>query len=78
MSWNHRVVRHKEPKMGDEYLAIHEVYCMDDDGKVSCMTEEPVKLIADDLEGLEWSLKMMLKATMKPILDAENAVGEPM
>lgn len=76
MGWNYRVMRHA-PREGevDDWFAIHEVYYRSDEvddltvpvHETGC-TKDPVSVIADDVEGLRWSLQKMLEALDKPVL----------
>lgn len=72
MSWNHRVVRHKNPRPYDEddkyYYRIHEVYYRED-GSIWAMTKESVEPHGLTVEELEEDLRWMLKALRKPVLD---------
>ena len=75
MTWNYRVM-----KRGFEYkdefgnniveyqYGIHEVY-YDDDGNITCWSENPIKVRSDDVEGLKWILKRFKKALKKSVVD---------
>ena len=51
MSWNHRVVERTEkvPHFGEPFISygIHEVY-YNENGKITGLTVEPIKIIADN------------------------------
>ena len=63
--WNHRVIEGEDGR-GEKYVGIHEVY-YDKKGKINGWTLEP-KILADDIKGLEWTLKEMMKALKTPVL----------
>ncbi len=65
MSWNYRVMA-KEYE-GEIYFDIHEVY-YDKKGKPDGCTANPVSVGGYNKKGIKWTLKMMKKATKKPIL----------
>ncbi len=72
MTWNYRIIRHKEG-----HFALHEVY-YDDDGNPDGWTQDPITFVVDSDEGtagLITSLEMALKdARDRPVLDfSENA-----
>lgn len=52
MSWNHRVVKRTEkvPHLGEPVISygIHEVY-YDKDGKITGLTQEPVRIMCEDI-----------------------------
>lgn len=69
MSWNFRVLAHKD---GDDfYYQIHEVY-YNRKGKPESYTEKGVSIGSDCLDGIKWTLKEMKKCLKKPILSVEN------
>lgn len=67
MSWNHRVIKHKDKKHGD-WFAIHEVFYDDKDIPIAC-TENPIQIIQEKVDDLEWEIELIKKATDKPVLD---------
>ena len=80
MGWNHRAMRHssKNKTTGEIeiWVGIHEVYYRGDDVddltvdvNETSYTKNPVKVIADDVDGLKWVLGKMVEALDKPILD---------
>ena len=84
MGWNYRVMRHssRNEKTGEEevWLGIHEVYYRDDDVddltvdvNETGYTVEPVRVTADDVEGLRWVLEKMSEALDKPVLNFEDS-----
>lgn len=75
MIWNYRVIKHKQ-KDGADYLAIHEVYYDEPDGAPHSCTEDAIKMIGDDIKGLRWTLRKMLKATEMEILHDDDFKGE--
>jgi hypothetical protein len=70
MSWNHRVVRREYPS-GEVMYQIHEVYYNQARKADSC-TQEPVSLMAEDLEDLRWTLQKMLACIDRPTLDYDK------
>lgn len=69
MTWNHRLIAHKD---GDDFtLQIHEVYYNESGDPIS-YTADSVGVSAEDIDGIYWVLDMMQKCTNKPILSAEN------
>jgi hypothetical protein len=65
MTWNHRVMRMDYPD--ETQFEIHEVH-HSPDGLPRAYTKDAVGVAADDLAGLEWTLKAMLAALEKPVL----------
>lgn len=74
MSWNHRIIRHIEPRthMDDSiYYAIHEVY-YDEDGKVNGWTEEPIRIMEESLEDLKVTLQRLTESFDNPVIDYDT------
>jgi hypothetical protein len=71
MTWNHRVMRVDYPLRAtsgtETQFEIHEVH-YSADGLPRAYTKDAVGAAADDLAGLEWTLKAMLAALEKPVL----------
>ncbi len=71
MTWNYRIIRHKQGFPGEPfYYAMHECY-YDSSGQKfphSC-TVNPVQPISDTPEGMLWVLSKMIVATDKPVLE---------
>ena len=67
MSWNYRIIRHKEG-----HFALHEVY-YDDAGTPHSYTADPISFVSDEEEGPDGiiaSLEHALTdARTKPVLD---------
>ena len=69
MSWNHRVLAHKN---GDEFwFSIHEVY-YDKKGTPESYTVNGVIVGGNSIKDLSWTLDKMKECLDKPILSAEN------
>jgi len=82
VGWNYRVMRH-EPDAPDAadgkrevWYAIHEVFYQTDsaddrsvDASETRYTEDPVAVVADDVDEMRWVLEQMLAALDKPILE---------
>jgi len=66
MTWNHRVMRMDYPT--ETQFEIHEVHYDTPDGPPRSYTKRAVGVVAEDLAGLEWTLKAMLAALEKPVL----------
>lgn len=75
MSWNYRVVRHKEePFKGipqDDWYGIHEVY-YDEDDKPRSVTVNPMHPFGENVGELRSCIDMMLSAFEKPVLDHDG------
>lgn len=69
MSWDHRVMRHRE---GDAvWYAVHEVY-YDEAGRPTACTENPVEPFGETFEELRDDLHLFAKALEKPVLDYDD------
>ena len=69
MSWNHRVLAHKD---GDGmYFQIHEVY-YDKDGKLDSYSAEGGNVGGNSIKDLSWTLDKMRECLDKPILSVKN------
>lgn len=66
MSWNHRVLAHKQDD-GGIYLKIHEVY-YDENHVPNGYTSTAISLGSEDLTGLSWTLNKMKECLKKPVL----------
>jgi hypothetical protein len=73
--WNHRVVRRTFEDDDEVRYGIYEAY-YDDNGLIWAITEKPVNVDADDIDGLRKQLEWMQKALEHPILDYNN-IPEP-
>lgn len=84
MGWNYRVMRHSSKNENTEeaevWLGIHEVYYRDDDVddltvdvNETGYTVEPVRVTADDVDGLRWVLQKMSEALDKPVLNYDGS-----
>ena len=73
MSWNHRVLvtMHKD----EPYFAVHEVH-YDENGKPVAYTKEPVRISADDIDGIEWQLDRIEQCLMNTKLWAGDRFPE--
>jgi hypothetical protein len=72
MSWNYRVLRHKEDPLSEngEWLSIHEVHYQD--GKPTMCTAGPPGAGGETLEEIVKCLDLMKEALDKPILDYDD------
>lgn len=76
--WNYRIVKkvtkHNDPSLGaseDTWFGIHEVY-YDAEGHPEVCSEEPIEPFGESVEEVRESLKMMMKALDKPVLDYDE------
>ena len=82
MSWNYRVIKHKNTKESihageNEYwYGIHECYYNEDD-KIWGWTEDSIRPFGDTLEEITDALKLMTLALEKPVLDEEDLPEGP-
>ena len=83
MTWNHRLMRrkytHPVTQETETTLAIHEVYYRDDTVDDTCIssedvgyTEEPVAVMGETIDEVRQTLRLMLDALDKPIIDYED------
>ena len=70
MSWNHRVMRTREPD-GTYYHAIHEVYYRED-GSIKAWTADPVHPGGASLKELHRDLVLFERAFTRHILDVRG------
>jgi methionyl-tRNA formyltransferase len=73
--WNHRVIRREDPKTGETYYQIHEVY-YDDDGKINGWTKLPISPYAESTDELRQELQRFMEALNKPILREDVNCGK--
>jgi len=73
MSWNHRVLAHKDGE--DWYFQIHEVF-YNETGRPDSYTAQGVGVGAENLEGLVWVLDKMKECLSKPILSVDDFPNE--
>lgn len=69
MGWNHRVLATEyiyEDGRREIYFEIHEVYYKGE--KPDGYTRNPVSVGSDSMEGIQWTLEMMMECLNKPIL----------
>ena len=66
MSWNHRLMRHKED--GEEYLEMHECY-YNKAGQITRWTTNSVTPGSETVKGVNWNLNRMREAVKKPVLE---------
>lgn len=69
MSWNHRIY------FDGEVYGIHETH-YNENGKPYAITEEPITISADTIEGLEWQLNKIKKCFEKPVLTKDDFKNE--
>lgn len=82
MSWNHRILAHKDGE--DWFFQIHEVFYDNDiynsetpeNDKPNGYTEKGVSVGAESIVGIHWVLDKMRESADKPILSAENFPNE--
>lgn len=69
MYWNYRVV--KSSVNGETLYAVHEAFYKES-LEPDSITENPITIYAESLEGLRQNLELILKALDKPILDYDS------
>ncbi len=67
MSWNHRVLAHKNETSDEVYLQIHEVY-YNKKGVPDSYTTLAISIGASSLKEIKWTLNRMKECLKKPIL----------
>lgn len=82
MTWDHRVIFHKNDPY-EQWYGIHECFYDNPRDEIpTSWTEEPIQVISDSPEGLLWTLEKMRLAVEKAVLviDGEKlkkAEGRP-
>ena len=76
MSWNYRVIkRYQDVRYGqgkkDWYYGVHEVY-YNKNGEITSISENSIRPIANEFEGLRGEVNKMLSAFGKPVLDYDE------
>jgi len=77
MHWNHRVVKriwYPGTELEEVTYAIHEAY-YDENNNVTSITENPVDVRGEDIDGLKWVLEKMGKCLEHPIINYEDLVN---
>ena len=75
MTWNYRVIRHKDSKDALEVqYALHECYYETDD--LISWTENPIPASAETPAALLWILSVMLAALERPVLEEREQGDE--
>lgn len=69
LNWNYRVMVSSDN--GELIYSIHEVSYDEDFTPVS-YTANPVKVLSEEIEGLDWQLNMMKECLKKPIIWADD------
>ncbi len=78
MTWNYRIIRHKDPASETgEYYAIHEVFYDDIDNGVTIteslsVTQEPVALHGESMDDLLRNLEQQKQAFTRATLNFED------
>ena len=69
MSWNHRIIFHREKPARNSYFAVHECHydCAGDKIPTS-WTEEAIRIIEDSVDEMRVTLTRIRKACNQPIL----------
>lgn len=79
MSWNYRVVKRTKsvPHFGEPFISygIHEVY-YDNNGKITSLTEEPIRIIADSHLELYDTINKIVKCLNKKTVVYETLEEE--
>lgn len=75
MSWNYRMVHHKEETTGEDWYGIHEVY-YNDNGEACLMSDEPCFPTGESKKELMNDISMMTAAISKPVLEYDMEFAE--
>ena len=51
---------------------IHEVYYDKKGGKPDSITKDPIVILGDDIESLQWTVDQIQKALQQPVLNYED------
>ena len=73
MTWNYRIVKRKD-STGEYFFAVHEAY-YNKNNKISSITEEPIKIIGNDVEEIFSEIDMIkkdLERSKNDIIDYDN------
>jgi hypothetical protein len=69
MTWNHRILFHREADADHGYFAVHECFYTRRGAKIPhSWTENPIAVSGDDVKEIRVTLRRMLKACGQPIL----------
>ena len=68
MTWNYRLILHKEAKTGEEWIGLHEVY-YDKNGKPHSWTINPISFVCDAEEGPENGIVRALEMALSGARD---------
>jgi hypothetical protein len=80
--WNHRIIKHTSKILGRgknkfrsrAWFGIHEIY-YSGKGDIIMYTDEPVRILGDDIEDMKESIKLLSTAFEKPILIDKKLPG---
>lgn len=64
MSWNYRLVKHKD-RYGDDWFAVHEAYYEDGEERPHSITKEPIDLGGESMEEVLDDLELIKKDILK-------------
>ena len=69
MSWNHRIIFHREKPARNSYFAVHECHYERDGDKIPMYwTTEAIRIIEDSVDYVRVTLTRIRKACNQPIL----------
>lgn len=70
MTWNHRIIFHRDKNARLSYFAVHEChYHKAGDAIPHSWTEEPIRLIEDSVDDMRVTLTRIRRACTKPVLE---------
>ena len=69
MSWNHRIIFHREKIARHSYFAVHECFYDREGDKIpTSWTEDAIRIIEDSLDDMRVTLTRIRRACNQPIL----------
>jgi hypothetical protein len=73
MTWNHRVIFHREKDARLSYFAVHECHYNEGEKIPHSWTSEPIRLIEDSVDDMRVTLTRILMACNQPILEIKGS-----
>lgn len=73
MSWNHRIIFHREKPAKNSYFGVHECFYDRDGDKIpTSWTEEAIRIIEDSMDDMRVTLTRIRRACNQPILEIKG------
>lgn len=69
MTWNHRIIFHREKDARLSYFAVHECHYDDGEKIPHSWTENPIQMIEDNVDDMRVTLTRIRRACNQPILE---------